>query len=130
MHDIPDRLTWRYLRDRINEMEPERLDDVVQILRNHNEGPVPLDFAVAFDTVAYYFEGMGDNCTRGSEDNAHHPEHYVLLTDGNPHNAYGDKCYRITEEGVIGSQTGRNYGPGPFHNVDAGWLIGNEEDRR
>jgi hypothetical protein len=116
-------LSWRRLRERIDAMPPERLDDPVQLLppSGHDE-PIPLGVVYEMDTIGYYSTcedgSMVENYTRGVLDNENHPEHYVLLTDHNPHDKDGNTCFELTDDGCIGNKTGKNYGPNPFAKED------------
>lgn len=106
--------TWRQLRDKINAMPEDRLDDAIQTILKTDDEPVPLGYAFGFATVGYYMT-CGDGAvvrTRGSVDNEDHPEHYVLLTSENPFDEDGNFYYTETAEGMIGNKTGKNYGPG------------------
>lgn len=100
--------TWRRLRDRINEMPEDRLDDKVQILNPSNEEPRPLDQGIGFGAVGYWT----DDATRGSIDGKHHGEHYAILADHCPFGKYGDMAYTEVKGGWIGMKSGRFFKDG------------------
>lgn len=127
--DDPLYFTWRALRDQISAMPPERLDDPVQLIApSPNDDPIELAQAIDMNTIGYYSTCTRDdgtqyqieNYSRGVIDNKNHKEHYVLLTDHNPFDAEGNTFFRMTEEGMIGNKTGKNYGPS--------WLSQEERD--
>lgn len=99
--------TWRQLRDRIDSMPEDRLDDQAEVLL-----PDPTDRVrelapvIGMDTIGNY-----EVETRGSVDNLHHADRFVLLADCNPFDEDGNFCYELTDDGMIGNKTGKNYGP-------------------
>lgn len=48
--------------------------------------------------------------SRSPDDNAHHPERYALLTDGNPFNGHGDTAYLMQFGDPSGSGNDRFIG--------------------
>jgi hypothetical protein len=105
-------LTWRKLKDAIAVMPRDRLDDPVQILPSSIEDPVPLHGVYGIGTVEYYCDCGSEtesSQTRGVIDNKNHPEHYVLISDENPHDEHGNTFFTMTEDGWIGDKTGKNH---------------------
>lgn len=100
-------LTWRELAEAIAAMPEDRRDDPVQVWPDRHDEPIGLHGVYEVGTVAQYsaFTGGGFVPTRSLLDNAHHPEHFVLIADGNPSSPEGDQWYEVTEDGLVGNRT-------------------------
>jgi len=74
--------TYRQLRNKLNEMPEERLDDKVEIAPPCCDSEIVLELqpVLCLDNIKLLFD---DQLTRSSDDNQYHPERYVLLTDYN-----------------------------------------------
>lgn len=102
--------TFRQLRDEINKMPEEALDQPAQFFEHGPDGDIiiPLSHFVCLGTIGYLFgTDEKDQKTRGSLDNKHHPEHYVIMLDGIPFSKDGDTYFTMTDEGMVGNNTGK-----------------------
>lgn len=111
-------ITWRVLREMIDAMPAEHLDDRAELLpgNEHNE-PIALHKIIGFksikewSTCAETGEAI-ENYTRSAVDNKHHPERYALLADVNPFDEDGNCAYQqddFDEEVYTGIPTGNVY---------------------
>jgi hypothetical protein len=101
-------LTYRKLRDFLNQIPEEQLDQAVQIIPPHTDGDAKLGLhgVYGLNTIEYYF-GKDQEC-RSVLDNKHHPEQLVILSDGCPFSEEGDSFYTLQPDGtMIGNATGK-----------------------
>lgn len=92
-------ITWRVLREMIDAMPAERLDDRVEILSgDEHDEPIALHKVIGLKTIREWSTCVEsgeaiENYTRSSVDNKHHPERYALLADVNPFDEDGNFAF-------------------------------------
>lgn len=91
--------TWRVLREMINAMPEERLDDQVELLpEGEHDEPLALHKVIGLKSILEWStchesgEAI-ENYTRSAVDNKHHPERYALLSDENPFDEDGNFAF-------------------------------------
>ena len=92
-------ITWRVLREMIDAMPEERLDDRVEILSgDEHDEPIALHKVIGLKTIREWSTCVEsgeaiENHTRSAVDNKHHPERYALLADVNPFDEDGNFAF-------------------------------------
>ncbi|MFY4731315.1 hypothetical protein [Nitrospira sp. BLG_2] len=116
--------TYRDIKMILDQMKPEHLDQPAQVFMSQPDGdkPVPLCPVIGFHTIEYFVAGSetGEECqkTRSSEDNEHHPEHYVFLADENPFAEDGAIAYDLmTGEAIYGKNKKKEVENNEFHDT-------------
>jgi hypothetical protein len=109
-------ITWRVLREMIDSMPEERLDDIVEIMPPDPDGDSPneLHKVIGMGTVGHYVsseDGVEQSTTRSSTDNKHHPERYVLLVMENWFDEDGNWAFEwdMESDTYTGVPTGNVY---------------------
>lgn len=89
--------TWRDLRDKLNQLTEEQLNQRVQVVKSHpvEDFVIPLEPAIALATI----DELELIYTRSSIDNRHHGDAVVLFTDSNPHAINGATAYEWHADG-------------------------------
>src|SRR5689334_2446721 len=84
-------LTWNDMAEVIARMTPEERSGPVQILPPDPDevDVVSLHGAYAIERIGDVFSGEADDGTKGSVDDQHHPEHFILMT-GRPDSGEAD----------------------------------------
>jgi len=102
-------LSYRDIKMILDGMTDAQLDQPAQVFMSQADGDkdVPLCPVISFHTIEHFVSGAetGEECqkTRSSEDNEHHPEHYVFLADWNPFAEDGAIAYDLeTGEAIYG----------------------------
>jgi len=80
--------TYNDLRNSVNRMTDEQLSQPVQVLPPHTDGDKPIALHTVLSLASIHYL-CGQQQTRSSQDNKHHPNGLVLLTDLNPFNTDG-----------------------------------------
>lgn len=98
--------TYEELYHLLANMTPEQRAQQVQIIRDNPTGAKSaLHAVIGFNTIKQYCHdektGKCVEQTRGVLDNAHHPQQFVLLSDGNPFSEKGDTMYTVQEDGTL-----------------------------
>lgn len=94
-------LTYREIKDVLDNMTNEQLEQQAQVFISPVDGdkPIPLHMVIAFKTVKELVTGVetGEqlDTTRSSVDNEHHPEEFVFLMDWNPYAEDGAIAYDL-----------------------------------
>lgn len=97
--------TWADLKKVMDQMTEQQLKEPVELIPYPSyEEPIELHAIIACNTVKYFFDN--GEVTRSTDDNKHHPDRYVLLTDGNPFDANDNSYWTATAEGLVGNKTG------------------------
>jgi len=92
--------TYGDLKNVVNRMTDLQLSRPVQVLPPHTDGDKPIELHAVLE-VAAILVMCGQQQTRSSYDNQHHPEDIILLTDLNPFDPDGaiaedlGKCEKI-----------------------------------
>ena len=102
-------MTYRELLNDLLRMSDAELSQTVQVIPpGPSVPPVELCQAIEFGAVEQFFHCEPPVATRSSDDNQHHPEQFVILTDWNPFSAGGDLAYELQDDGsLVGMQTGK-----------------------
>jgi len=114
-------ITWRVLRDLIDAMPEERLDDVVEILPgDEHDEPRALRRVIGLNSIAYWSTcgengEQIENYTRSTVDNEHHPERYALLDD----------CSMFDEDGNFAFEGG--FMEGRYTGIPTGFIYVDEK---
>lgn len=95
--------TYKDLKEFVNNMPDEQLDQSVQILPN-NPTPAPIRLK-----PIYWIGKVGETeqQVRNIENFEHNPDQIVLLEDSSPYGEYGDTYYSVDEAGnLVGNKSG------------------------
>lgn len=74
--------SYRELRDALDNLSDEQLDQQVQIMLPDPDGDkiLPMHPGISFNTIKHFLD---DQKTRSSVDNEHHEEDLIILVDWN-----------------------------------------------
>jgi hypothetical protein len=101
---------WREIRDYLNTLTDEQLDDPAEFATNDDaqQEPIPLRPIVLAGPIEDIFNGVP---TRSWSDNDHHPDTIVFYLDGNPYGRDGEIVHNLTTGKPIYGKGIKRWGP-------------------
>ena len=108
-------MTYRELKNALAKLDEKQLEQNVQLLppsHLHEGETMELWPVIELMTVedCFTIPNTGEydgTVTRSADDNAHHPEQLVFITDINSFDEEGNSSWTLTEEGFVGNKTGK-----------------------